>query len=60
MSSLLARLPPSLDAALMPFQKEGVAYGLRHNGRVLIADEMGIGKTLQAIAMSACYQVQGC
>ena len=53
----LARMPPSLRAALMPFQAEGVAFGLARHGRVLIADEMGVGKTVQAIALAACYEV---
>jgi len=35
----------------MPFQKEGIAFGIKHQGRVLIADEMGLGKTLQAIGV---------
>lgn len=35
----------------MPFQKEGIAFGVRNQGRVLIADEMGLGKTLQAIGV---------
>jgi SNF2 family DNA or RNA helicase len=36
---------------------QGVLYGLTRKGRVLIADEMGVGKTVQALAMAACYQV---
>ena len=37
-----------LAAALLPFQREGVAAGLRWRGRMLLGDEMGLGKTLQA------------
>eukprot|EP00884_Botryococcus_braunii_P002065 jgi/Botrbrau1/1185/Bobra.0162s0066.1 len=48
-------IPPSLEAALMPFQKDGVLFGLQRSGRILIADEMGVGKTLQAIALVSCY-----
>lgn len=40
---------PGLKATLMPFQKAGVAYALR-NKRVIIGDQMGLGKTIQAIA----------
>ena len=29
------------------FQREGVRFALRHNGRALIADDMGTGKTVQ-------------
>ncbi len=42
----------------MKFQEEGIRFGLARQGRVLIADEMGVGKTLQAIALASCYQVQ--
>ena len=41
----------------MPFQRDDVLYGLRHRGRVLIGDEMGIGKTVQAIAIACAYKV---
>ncbi|KAL4428086.1 hypothetical protein ABPG75_002175 [Micractinium tetrahymenae] len=53
---LYARLPRFLERALLPFQREGVLCGLAHNGRCLIADEMGVGKTVQAIALASCYQ----
>jgi SNF2 family DNA or RNA helicase len=35
---------------------EGVRFGLRKGGRMLLADEMGVGKTVQAIALAACYR----
>lgn len=44
---LLLNLPPSLAKTLLPFQKEGVKYGLQRGGRCLLADEMGVGKTIQ-------------
>ncbi|KAJ3673121.1 hypothetical protein LUZ60_006495 [Juncus effusus] len=56
---LFAKLPLFLRDALLPFQLEGVKYGLRRGGRCLIADEMGLGKTLQAIAISCCYSDEG-
>lgn len=56
-SSRLARMPASLAAVLLPFQLEGVRFGLQHGGRCLVADEMGVGKTLQAIALASCYEV---
>lgn len=52
-----ASMPPHLRQALMPFQRAGVHFALRREGRVLLADEMGVGKTVQAIAMSSCYRV---
>ncbi|PSC75396.1 DNA annealing helicase and endonuclease ZRANB3 [Micractinium conductrix] len=51
-----ARMPRFLEAALLPFQREGVRFGLARNGRCLIADEMGVGKTVQAVALASCYQ----
>ena len=35
-------MPASLERALLPFQREGVRFGLRRRGRALIADEMGV------------------
>ncbi|KAJ8601749.1 hypothetical protein CTAYLR_006744 [Chrysophaeum taylorii] len=40
---------------LMPFQREGVAFGERANGRLLIGDEMGLGKSAQAICLVLAY-----
>ncbi|KAF0907158.1 hypothetical protein E2562_015680 [Oryza meyeriana var. granulata] len=56
---LLMKLPQHLRDALLPFQLEGVRFGLRRHGRCLIADEMGLGKTLQAIAIACCYKDEG-
>jgi SWI/SNF-related matrix-associated actin-dependent regulator 1 of chromatin subfamily A len=59
-SARFEAMPASLRGALMPFQRDGVQYGLARRGRVLIADEMGVGKTVQALALAACYQVGTC
>lgn len=45
--ALLYKLPVGLRETLLPFQRDGVLYGLRRNGRCLIADEMGTGKARQ-------------
>ncbi len=37
-----------LESSLRPYQQEGVAYALA-NQRILLADAMGLGKTLQAL-----------
>ena len=50
-------IPGPLASALLPFQQEGVRWSIAHAGRVLIADEMGVGKTVQAIALASAYQV---
>eukprot|EP00752_Nemacystus_decipiens_P010050 g8960.t1 len=54
--TLLYTLPAGLRETLLPFQREGVLYGLRRKGRCLIADEMGTGKTLQALGVMGCYR----
>ncbi|KAI3953780.1 hypothetical protein MKW98_017604 [Papaver atlanticum] len=56
---LIAKLPRVLYDALLPFQVDGVRFGLRRGGRCLIADEMGLGKTLQAIAIACCFIDEG-
>jgi len=55
-SERYATIPPRLEAALMPFQREGVRFALAKGGRALIGDEMGLGKTVQAIAVAAAYR----
>lgn len=47
-TALYNRMPPWLESALLPFQREGVRFGLERGGRQLLADEMGVGKTVQA------------
>lgn len=46
---LIGKLPKKLFDSLLPFQLEGVRFGLQRGGRCLIADEMGLGKTLQVV-----------
>jgi SWI/SNF-related matrix-associated actin-dependent regulator 1 of chromatin subfamily A len=48
----------SLEQRMMPFQRQGVQFGLRVGGRLLIGDEMGLGKTVQACALAKCYQAE--
>lgn len=52
-----SKMPPYLEAALLPFQREGVKFCLERRARCLIGDEMGVGKTVQAIATASCYKV---
>lgn len=46
---------PRLSGTLLPFQRAGVAYVLSAStdGGVLLADQMGLGKTVQALASIA-------
>jgi len=49
-------LPIQTYRSLLRYQKEGVTFALKHYGRILLGDEMGVGKTLQAIWVAKIYQ----
>ena len=49
-------LPASFKKKVYPFQKEGIEFALGKHCRILIADEMGVGKTIQAIGLCKLYQ----
>jgi SWI/SNF-related matrix-associated actin-dependent regulator 1 of chromatin subfamily A len=40
---------------LAPFQKQGVEFILRNEGRALLADDMGLGKTRTSIAAAVAF-----
>ena len=54
----LRDVPPALLETLAPFQRYGAAVALRRK-RVLLADEMGAGKTMQALAALAVVLHRG-
>ena len=41
---------------MFQFQKEGVAFGIAKHGRFLLGDEMGVGKTIQALAIASVFR----
>jgi len=49
------RIAPKITSALFPYQREGVERAIRRNGRLFFCDEMGLGKSLQSIAVSDYY-----
>jgi SWI/SNF-related matrix-associated actin-dependent regulator 1 of chromatin subfamily A len=49
-------LPKSLKNALYDFQFDGIKFGVEHHCRFLLADEMGVGKTIQAISLCYLYR----
>ena len=51
----IGAIEPYLYDNLMPFQKEGIKFGVSRQGRVLIADDMGLGKTVQALGLASYY-----
>ncbi|KAL4438791.1 hypothetical protein ABPG74_013464 [Tetrahymena malaccensis] len=48
-------LPTSILKQLFNYQKEGIRFGMMNKCRILIADEMGVGKTIQAICLAFAY-----
>lgn len=50
--AMMYSLPAGLRETLLPFQRDGVLYGLRRRGRCLIADEMGTGKVRGSPSLS--------
>eukprot|EP00347_Sterkiella_histriomuscorum_P020832 403336296 len=49
-------LPQNLRETLFQFQKDGVSFGIQRFGRFLLGDEMGVGKTVQALAVSCIFR----
>uniref|UniRef100_A0AC35U491 SWI/SNF-related matrix-associated actin-dependent regulator of chromatin subfamily A-like protein 1 n=1 Tax=Rhabditophanes sp. KR3021 TaxID=114890 RepID=A0AC35U491_9BILA len=49
---------PHLLAKMFPFQKEGLYYGVSKEGRCLICDEMGLGKSIQGLAIARYYRCE--
>ena len=49
-------LPKKLSESLYPFQRDGINFGIKRKSRLLIADEMGVGKTIQAISISTIFK----
>eukprot|EP01038_Epipyxis_sp_PR26KG_P009322 gene9322-12559_t len=46
----------NLVEQLLPFQLDGIRFVVKHGGRALIGDEMGCGKTIQAIGILQHYR----
>lgn len=56
MQHTMKLLPQRIVNKLYSFQKQGIFFGQQKFGRLLIGDEMGVGKTLQAICVSYLYR----
>ncbi|XP_026321507.1 SWI/SNF-related matrix-associated actin-dependent regulator of chromatin subfamily A-like protein 1 isoform X2 [Hyposmocoma kahamanoa] len=52
----LSPIESTLRNKLMPFQEDGVRFGIARRGRCMIADDMGLGKTFQALAIASYYK----
>lgn len=52
---LTSRIPSDVLEKLFPYQREGIKFGVRREGRLLLADDCGLGKTMQAIGVAIYY-----
>ncbi|EPY89080.1 hypothetical protein CB1_000138048 [Camelus ferus] len=52
----LSGVDSKLVSSLLPFQGTGVNFAIAKRGRLLLADDMGLGKAIQAICIAAYYQ----
>ena len=56
MERKVEKLPEKLRKTLYDFQIDGIKFGIEHHCRFLLADEMGVGKTIQAISLAYLYR----
>jgi SWI/SNF-related matrix-associated actin-dependent regulator 1 of chromatin subfamily A len=54
----LSCIGSSLMEAIYPFQEEGITMALQRNGRVILADDMGLGKSIQALGIACYYRME--
>ncbi|XP_050347742.1 SWI/SNF-related matrix-associated actin-dependent regulator of chromatin subfamily A-like protein 1 [Nymphalis io] len=52
----LSPIEKTLRDKLLPFQEDGVRFGIARQGCCMIADDMGLGKTFQALAIASYYR----
>ncbi|CAD8180757.1 unnamed protein product [Paramecium pentaurelia] len=50
------QLDKTLHDTLYQYQRDCIKQGLKFNGRILIADDMGVGKTVQSLALASMYK----
>ena len=49
-------IPEVLSSSLFQYQVEGILMALQREGRVMLADDMGLGKSIQALGIACCYR----
>jgi len=49
-------LPAEVLNNLYTFQKDGIKFAIKNKARILLADEMGVGKTIQSVCIAALYR----
>ncbi|CAD8096584.1 unnamed protein product [Paramecium sonneborni] len=50
------QIDKTLNETLYQYQRDCIKQGLKFNGRILIADDMGVGKTVQSLALASMYR----
>ena len=51
-------LPPHIFKHLHTYQTDGIKKGLKLYGRILINDDFGTGKSLQALGLALAYRLE--
>ena len=49
-------LPTRFQDSLYKFQADGIKFGIINFGRLLLADEMGVGKSIQGLGIALYYK----
>ncbi|CEM03710.1 unnamed protein product [Vitrella brassicaformis CCMP3155] len=57
-NGFLNNLLEPLRSHIRPYQRDGVRFALQHGGRVIFGDELGLGKTLQALVTAAYFHTE--
>ncbi|XP_070504314.1 SWI/SNF-related matrix-associated actin-dependent regulator of chromatin subfamily A-like protein 1 [Chironomus tepperi] len=52
----LEQIEGTLVSTLLDFQKSGICFGISKSGRCMIADDMGLGKSRQALGIADFYR----
>ena len=55
-SDVCSMLPPAMRDSLCAYQRQGIEFVVAKHGRALIADDMGLGKSVQALGAAVCMQ----
>lgn len=52
----LRSLNKKMQDSLYDFQRKGILFGIERKGRILLADEMGVGKSIQALGIISVFR----
>lgn len=52
----LSLIEEKIRTSLFPFQRDGVQMALARKGKIILADDMGLGKSIQSLAIASYYR----